>query len=382
MKNILAREISSKKTIKAVLIAIGMGIGFIAFGGVMLLSLYLGDKYIYDIFYTKIFSKPVWYLFLSLTFIITSLLGIWIVFRIKKIKTNSKSFTLIELLVVITIIGVLSAIVITTMSSAVTKSRIVRLQVFSDTIRAQLSDSLVSWWSFNEGTGTDAKDMWEGNDGTLTNFDVGSAWKSGGECISGSCLEFDGTNDYVIVVSDSSFSTLEQGIIEMWIHPNIISDQIFFMYGWGYSDYARLLLNTSSGTITFRQEVENVAVISINSDDSLTADTWYHLVITQDRTASQMYINGVAQNHSAETNSANWFADSGTNENIYFSKDPWSIPFNGLIDEVRIYNSTATITQIQSQYLAGLDKLLFNGAISKQEYNQRIKEISKEIVIE
>jgi len=29
-----------------------------------------------------------------------------------------------------------------------------------------------------------------------------------------------------------------------------------------------------------------------------------------------------------------------------------------------------------------LDKLLFNGAISKSEYNQRIKELSKEIVIE
>ena len=220
MQNILLREITSKRVIKIVLIAVGMGIGFIVFGGVLLLSLYLGDKYIHDIFYTQIFQEPVWYIFLSLTFIITSLLGILLVFKVKKIKTNNKSFTLIELLVVIAIIGVLAAIVVTSISGAITKSKIVRLQVFSDTIRAQLSDSLVSYWSFNEGTGTDAKDMWEGNDGTLYgfNWDDDSGWRTGGECVSGSCLEFDGDNDYVGL----STAVRQTGIhtIEMWIKPN------------------------------------------------------------------------------------------------------------------------------------------------------------------
>ena len=130
MENILTRKITSKRTIKAVLIAVGMGIGFIVFGGIMLLSLYLGDKYIYNIFYTQIFQEPVWYIFLSLVFVVTSLLGILLVFKVNKHKTNNKSFTLIELLVVIAIIGVLAAIVITTISNAVTKSRIVRLSLF------------------------------------------------------------------------------------------------------------------------------------------------------------------------------------------------------------------------------------------------------------
>ena len=44
MQNIFTRKITSKRTIKAVLIAVGMGIGFILFGGIVLLSLYLGDK--------------------------------------------------------------------------------------------------------------------------------------------------------------------------------------------------------------------------------------------------------------------------------------------------------------------------------------------------
>ena len=387
MQNILTRRITSKKTIKTVLIAVGIGIGFIVFGGIMLLSLYLGDKYIYDIFYTQIFSKPVWYVFLSLTFIITSLLGIWIVFKVKKLKNNNKSFTLIELLVVIAIIGVLSAIVITSMSNAVTKSRIVRLQVLSDTIRAQLSDSLVSYWSFNEGTGTDAKDMWEGNDGTLTNFDFDddSGWRAGGECVSGSCLEFDGTSDYVDCGNDNSLQ-FKTGTISLWL--NII-DLIY------QSDTGIISKSLTSGWNgqNWKIFIEERQTIRFCIGDGLTYDwqqtsflspetnKWYYIVVTIDYTNNEdtsvkTYVDGIFK-----TSFIREGFHVGNNRSLKIGSDG-SKYFNGLIDEVRIYNSAATITQIQSQYLTGLDKLLSNGAISKSEYNQRIKELSKEIVIE
>ena len=293
---------------------------------------------------------------------------------------NNKSFTLIELLVVIAIIGVLSAIVITSMSNAVTKSRIVRLQVFSDTIRAQLSDSLVSWWSFNEGTGTDAKDMWEGNNGTLTNFDVGSAWKSGGECVSGSCLEFDGSNDYVGCGNDSSLRsyplTLEvwikttdsgsnKGIINKYISSSGNGYQIYIGDGrlkaWYFKDFSNYT----------RQD-------NIVADGGLINNgNWHHIIYTVNSDGGKIYVDGVLKNTKVWTGTAGVSTETTPIKLGYYTSY-----FNGLIDEVRIYNSAASITQIQSQYLAGLDKLLSNGAISKTEYNQRIKELSKEIVIE
>ena len=293
---------------------------------------------------------------------------------------NNKSFTLIELLVVIAIIGVLSAIVITSMSNAVTKSRIVRLQVFSDTIRAQLYDSLVSWWSFNEGTGTDAKDMWEGNNGTLTNFDVGSAWKSGGECVSGSCLEFDGSNDYVGCGNDSSLRsyplTLEvwikttdsgsnKGIINKYISSSGNGYQIYIGDGrlkaWYFKDFSNYT----------RQD-------NIVADGGLINNgNWHHIIYTVNSDGGKIYVDGVLKNTKVWTGTAGVSTETTPIKLGYYISY-----FNGLIDEVRIYNSAASITQIQSQYLAGLDKLLSNGAISKTEYNQRIKELSKEIVIE
>ena len=293
--------------------------------------------------------------------------------------SNHKSFTLIELLVVIAIIGVLSAIVITSMSNTVTKSKIVRLQVFSDTIRTQLSDSLVSWWSFNEGSGTDVKDMWEGNDGTLTNFDVGSAWKTGGDCVSGSCLEFDGTEDYVDCGNDDSLDITDAITIEAWVKfsntetHRLIATRYGILYnGWSFA------IQTDE-KVRFVVLKDSSHYISTRSDLAYSVNDWHYVVGVYDESYVYIYVDGV----SAVIPIA--YTDGMTvsgNVLIGRSSRVTSYPFTGLIDEVRIYNSAATITQIQSQYLAGLDKLLSNGAISKSEYNQRIKELSKEIVIQ
>ena len=283
--------------------------------------------------------------------------------------SNHRSFTLIELLVVIAIIGVLSAIVITSISGAITKSRIVRLQVFSDTIRAQLSDSLVSYWSFNEGTGVTAYDQWEGNNGTL----VGDPeWKSGGECVSGKCLEFDGVNDYVNIIQSANLQPSAISV-ELWFKPLSIPNSLdrLFVYWTGYS----IELDTDQ-KLYFR--IYNGAQLDTPKSNIVTIEQWTHVIgIYNTITGLSIYIDG---NHIGNTStSGNLSYPSFTAS--YTSR--WSSNyFHGLIDEVRIYNSAVSITQIQSQYLVGLDNLLSNGAISKSEYNQRIKELSKEIVIE
>ena len=294
--------------------------------------------------------------------------------------SNHKSFTLIELLVVIAIIGVLAAIVITSISGAITKSRIVRLQVFSDSIRAQLSDSLVSYWSFNEGTGVTAYDQWEGNNGTLTSFDVGSAWKSGGECISGKCLEFDGNNDYVDIEDSNNLDfRTDPFTIEFWqknpsgeIGGAAISKGTFTQNNEYYIRYY-------SGTLKFLSHNDST---SLSYTVDLSDDQWHHIIGQRDNNDDGvLFLDGTEVVRATDF----WQGYTITNSlnlNIGARDEGYDLFFNGLIDEVRIYNSAASITQIQLQYLAGLDKLLSNGAISKSEYNQRIKELSKEIVKE
>ena len=294
---------------------------------------------------------------------------------------NNKSFTLIELLVVIAIIGVLSAIVITSMSGAITRSKIARLQIFSDSIRAQLSDSLVSYWSFNEGTGTTAYDQWEGNNGTLTNFNFDSTdgWRSGGECVSGKCLEFDGSNDYVDCGTDKSL-TSEQGTILFWLKTNELGDidDLFTIKENSTHDFL-LIRKSANDTIYIAIEDDDILKVSIYSTQTIADLNWHYLAVTQNGSGVKVYFDGINLSISG-TNSSYW-TDHLSLYGVFIAAGFWDL-FNGLIDEVRIYNSAATITQIQSQYLAGLDKLLSNGAISKSEYNQRIKELSKSLVNE
>ena len=68
----------------------------------------------------------------------------------------------------------------------------VLLQV-QPTAKADITDGLVAYWSFNEGSGTTLTDN-SGNahDGTI----YGATWTSG---IAGNGLEFDGVDDYVTI---------------------------------------------------------------------------------------------------------------------------------------------------------------------------------------
>ena len=309
--------------------------------------------------------------------------------------SNHKSFTLIELLVVIAIIGVLSAIVITSISGAVTKSRIVRLQVFSDTIRAQLSDSLVSYWPLNEGIGTTTYDQWEGNNGELKNFnfDDNSGWKSGGECISGKCLKLDGVDDYVDISSIGKMDyTHTWSIIfdiigggentqDIMSNNKVPASSAGETIRWENSggDYGRLRFRLNYGDVshTYADIIYNLPSFDI------------YMVVTvfdkynEESGSYTAYVNGERIDQKlVEGRYRTWYDSVRFGNTRYYTPGGYDYPFNGIIDEVRIYNGAASITQVQSQYLAGLDKLLSNGSISKSEYNQRIKELSKEIVIE
>jgi prepilin-type N-terminal cleavage/methylation domain-containing protein len=98
---------------------------------------------------------------------------------------KEKSFTLIELLVVIAVIGLISSIVLVNTKSAREKARIAKAIQFSDSIRTGLQDSIVGWWSFDEGTGNVAHDSWAGNDVNLN-----GSWVEG---IRGSAYQFVGS---------------------------------------------------------------------------------------------------------------------------------------------------------------------------------------------
>ncbi|MDD4531589.1 MAG: prepilin-type N-terminal cleavage/methylation domain-containing protein, partial [Candidatus Pacebacteria bacterium] len=111
-----------------------------------------------------------------------------------------KAFTLIELLVVIAIIGILSGLIIVTMNGVTAKANIAKSQVFSNSLRNALMLNLVSEWKFDgsgvldggDATTVYTQDTWGANHGSSITGTL--KVYSGNNCVTGSCLYFDGSS--------------------------------------------------------------------------------------------------------------------------------------------------------------------------------------------
>ena len=216
----------------------------------------------------------------------------------------------------------------------------------------------VAHWSFDEGSGGTVYDATDNNNdgvlhlGTSGNTATGSAWVAGKH---GTALKFDGVDDYVSVPNSASLKINSQITIVFWTKSSNWSTGSASQYlvhatdnNYGYLvyyHYGRLRFETGDGT--------NVTYDS--SSYSLENNAWYHIAIVHDDGANKYYINGqlvktntgVAVLNSTGMSKTCEIGGSGYYGTIYG-------PFNGLIDDVRIYNYARTPDEIRLDYNAGL----------------------------
>jgi len=105
------------------------------------------------------------------------------------------------------------------------------------------------------------------------------------------------------------------------------------------------------------------------------SNKWIHIVQTFNGDQITVYKNSQTNN--------NYKNASGitltTNLNaLYIGNNSGSNYFlDGFMDNVRIYDSVLTTSQIKQNYIAGLNSLLANNNISQEEYNQRLDSLSQ-----
>ena len=264
---------------------------------------------------------------------------------------QSRSFTLIELLVVISIIGLLSSIVLVSMKGTREKARIAKGLEFSQSINNALGADAVGIWRFEEGVGSTVYDYsGYGNNGTLQNFNFtpSSGWTTG---IIGNALSFDGVDDYVNFGNDASLRITDKLTFEAWIKFTKLPSEsahvrLFGKKGTG--DYFVYLLNTNNKPVFSTWGGWSSAVNTPISDHN-----WHHLVITYDDSLDKVvfYLDGVLDVERTQTGTI-----TATAAVLAISDTGITFPFNGLIDEVRIYNQALSAFEIQKHYAEGLGK--------------------------
>ncbi len=210
--------------------------------------------------------------------------------------------------------------------------------------------SQVGYWKFDEGQGTTANNS--GNGGSTLNGTInGATWTNDGKF--GKALSFDGSNDYAntssrIIDSTNSFS------VSGWVKFSSLS-----------SNYSVPLWNgvdSTTGGFGLGYRKPNSRVIYAGWGSSAgevagpisTDNTWYYLSSVYDGSKHKFYVNGVLQG-SVNFSTSNFASGTTTFGNLSSGNGYW---FNGLIDEVKVYNYALTDSDIQLDYNQGKSMIL------------------------
>jgi fibronectin type 3 domain-containing protein len=204
---------------------------------------------------------------------------------------------------------------------------------------------LVGAWGFGEGSGpTTADASGNGNLGTLT----GASWSTQGRY--GNALSFNGTNSVVRVASSQSLNLVTGMTLSGWIRPGASQS------GWRtivqrQADAYFLTASSDSpgrpaGGGTFAGTTNVVAGPTANP-----VNAWTFVTLTYDGATLRLYVNGTQ----VATRAVSGAIQSVANPLWIGGNSPYGEYFQGLIDEVRVYNRALTQTEIQSDMNAPVD---------------------------
>jgi len=196
------------------------------------------------------------------------------------------------------------------------------------------------YYKLIENTGTIAGDSTpNGNDGTIT----GPTWTTG---IIDNALNFDGVNDY-IKFPDNSVENQEEITISAWINADSVSGMHTIATKWTEN----FLLRINSGDLEFFTFTTSQA--GGKFDDFSSTGSWNNIVATYDGSTMRVYVNGV---DTGTTFSQTGTLGSGGDDALIGARDVGSgiqDYFNGVIDEVAIFDIALTQDDVDSLYNSG-----------------------------
>jgi hypothetical protein len=219
-----------------------------------------------------------------------------------------------------------------------------------------LQSRMVGRWcpSFSGATGLQLPDTMGRNHGTLTNFanNGNDAYVASPDSRALSC---DGTNDYVVV--SNAVSTITTGV----------TLSIWFLNRRSFSDASCLIDTAAPNAQTQRQlsvfflNSSSVYVAigrtgggSLGSSMNMQLNVLYHLVITCNIISpfAAVYLNGISRGTSTST---------GIIGSTFSAVDTWiggnvsggGLAFNGLIDDITVFNTALTPNEVRFIYEQG-----------------------------
>lgn len=202
---------------------------------------------------------------------------------------------------------------------------------------------LIGHWTCNEGSGTDVLDSsGNGNHGTLQG---GADW-TGARC--GYAVEMDGSGDWI------DLGTVDIGTIAYtvgaWFKTAGSSRQtIFAATKTGTSDHLMLLEVGTDGRIRYLHRFPTGASggTEVFSTDTFDDGKWHQVTAVKNATTITLYVDGLQVAQAADTTGVESSVDivAGTS-----AKSGGSNDFNGSLDEILVYGSALSPTEVSNLY--------------------------------
>lgn len=199
---------------------------------------------------------------------------------------------------------------------------------------------LVSWWKLNKGEGNIAHDSIGPNNGTIH----GALWTPGKKHFA---LSFDGIDNYVNCGTDVSLNIPNSITLEAWIKPNILNGT-YGIIGRHTSDLdATGTIRTYGPNIYVIINIGGTFSVFYTTNSPLSVNQWHHVVYTYNGSVEKIYINFIEK---ATRGNSGVIYTPAPHTYIGATYSPTVQNFNGIIDEVRIYNRALSLDEIQHNF--------------------------------
>jgi len=216
---------------------------------------------------------------------------------------------------------------------------------YTDAAKAQpaVEDGLVSFWTFDKVDidGDTVKDIVGGNNGEM---------QGKPKIVEGKinqALEFDGSSAFVDCGGDDSLNLTEALTIELWMKPNSAGEggpnagpicKAIAGGSWNW----QLRYNAPGSFMGFQFNAGGSKWISVQ--ENLKAGEWYHITGTYDGSDAMCYLNGV------EKEKISMPAINDSTDPVLIGQDGWVNVFDGVVDEVRIYDRPLSPNEVEQNY--------------------------------
>jgi len=202
-------------------------------------------------------------------------------------------------------------------------------------------------WHFDEDSGTAAKDTsGNDNDGTI----YGATWTDGKF---GKALNFDGGDDYVDLPKLFDFSNTNL-TLEAWAYSNSTGTDMT-IFARGGNGLGSGIFVDDDGTALFAVRKSDTTVYIVDSNSNVY-NSWHHIIGVLDYPNLKIYVDGTLKN----TTSGDYIPSDPEEASEIGADLEGSILtaeccagynyFDGLIDEVRVYNRALTAEEISDLY--------------------------------